>query len=163
MAERVVDRCEEALGRRPTVSRTALEPLPGGDFPDTIEKLRSRIEALGLDALQAERAAMLYGSEAPELFSGGGGVAVEAECAVRSEGALTLEDYWVRRSARAHFDGDGGMAALDAAADRMAELLEWSPEERNRQLEACRDLRDRELRGVETVAPAMNGIGGKEP
>ena len=37
--------------------------------------------------------------------------------AVLHEGALTLEDYWVRRSARAWFDLDGGLAALAPAAD----------------------------------------------
>jgi len=163
MAERVVDLCEEVLGRRPTASRTALEPLPGGDFPEPFEKLCTRVEALGLDALQAERAAMLYGSEAPELFSGGGGVAVEAEFAVRSEGALTLEDYWVRRSARAHFDSDGGMASLEPAADRMAEVLGWSPEKRDRQLAVCRARRDRELRGPGEAAPARRDAVGREP
>jgi glycerol-3-phosphate dehydrogenase len=145
MAERVVDRCEERLGRRPTASRTADESLPGGDFAEPFEVLRGRVAALGLEAADAERAAMLYGSEALEVFSGGGGPAVEAEFAVRVEGALTLEDYWVRRSARAHFDQDGGLAALEPAAGRMARLLGWSDQERDRQIETCRRRRRRQM------------------
>jgi glycerol-3-phosphate dehydrogenase len=138
MAERVVDRCEERLGRRPAPSRTADEPLPGGDFSCSFEELRARMETLGAGAVEAERAAMLYGSEAVEVFQGGSGAAVEAEFAVRVEGALTLEDYWVRRSARAHFDEDGGLAALEPAAERMALLLGWTDEEGDRQVEQCR-------------------------
>ncbi|MEI6453967.1 MAG: glycerol-3-phosphate dehydrogenase C-terminal domain-containing protein, partial [Actinomycetes bacterium] len=46
--------------------------------------------------------------------------------AVLHEGALTLEDYWVRRSARAWFDADGGLGALAPAAEAMAGLLGWS-------------------------------------
>jgi glycerol-3-phosphate dehydrogenase len=141
MAERVADQCEQRLGRKPKASRTADEPLPGGDFSGPFEKLRARVEELGLGAVEAERVAMLYGSEVFELLSDGGGPAAEAEFAVTAEGALTLEDYWVRRSARSNFDEDGGMAALEPAADRMARLLDWSEEERDRQIETCRRRR----------------------
>jgi glycerol-3-phosphate dehydrogenase len=58
------------------------------------------------------------------------------------EGALTLEDYWVRRSARAWFDHDAGLAAMEAAAPVMGELLGWSDEERARQIAACRAIHD---------------------
>ena len=53
------------------------------------------------------------------------------------EGALTLEDYWIRRSARAWFDPDGGLAALPVAAAAMAPLLGWSEAERARQIADC--------------------------
>jgi glycerol-3-phosphate dehydrogenase len=160
MAERVVDRCEQRLGRRPTSTRTAEEPLPGGDFSEPFEKLAARMEALGLEAVEAERKAMLYGREAPELFQGDGGPAVEAEFAVRVEGALTLEDYWVRRSARAHFDLDGGIAALAPAAETMAQLLGWSTEERGRQIEACRDRREKEMSVLKPTVTAIDAPGG---
>jgi glycerol-3-phosphate dehydrogenase len=163
MAERVVDRCQEMLGKTPSKSRTADEPLPGGDFSESFVELRAGVEALGLEAVEAERAAMLYGCEALELFGHGGGPAVEAEFAVRVEGALTLEDYWVRRSARAHFDLDGGLAALAPAADRMASLLGWSDQERNRQIEACRDRRKKEMSVLESGASPVDGNGGRRP
>ncbi len=67
---------------------------------------------------------MLYGTEAVALVNGG--IHAEARHAVLKEGALTLEDYWMRRSARARFDLDGGIASLRPAADAMAPLLGWS-------------------------------------
>jgi len=165
MAERVADRCEERLGRTPSRSRTADEPLPGGDFSGTFAELCGKVGALGLEAVEAERAAMLYGGEAPELISRGTGPAVEAEFAVRVEGALTLEDYWVRRSARAHFDLDGGLGVLASAAERMAELLGWSDEERSRQIEACRTRRSREMSVLDSGARAIDETegAGREP
>jgi glycerol-3-phosphate dehydrogenase len=63
---------------------------------------------------------------------------------VLKEGALTLEDYWVRRSARARFDLDNGLAALKPAADAMAPLLGWSQAEASRQIDLCHALRKAE-------------------
>jgi glycerol-3-phosphate dehydrogenase len=63
---------------------------------------------------------------------------------VLREGALTLEDYWVRRSARARFDLDGGIGCLTEAAGAMAPLLGWSPAESQRQTELCRALHEAE-------------------
>ena len=68
----------------------------------------------------------------------------EARHAVLKEGALTLEDYWMRRSARARFDLDGGLARCRPAADAMAPLLGWSEAEADRQIEACVALREME-------------------
>jgi len=148
MAERLVNKCEKQLGRRSNSSSTADEPLPGGDFAGTFNELQSRIERLGLSPYEAERAAQLYGSEALDIFAKGKGVIAEATHAVFNEGALTLEDYWVRRSARAHFDEDGGLASLKPAAERMGELLDWSDEERTRQIEACKTSRMTEMKAI---------------
>ena len=62
------------------------------------------------------------------------------------EGALTLEDYWVRRSARSNFDDDGGMDALEPAAEVMGNLLNWSGAEKNIQVEICRKRRQKEMK-----------------
>ncbi len=145
MAARLADKCQAALGQKVRPSATAEEPLPGGEFTGTLESLRAELERLGLDSSESERAAYLYGSEARNIFAKGKGPEVEAEFAVLSEGALTLEDYWMRRSARAHFDLDGGMAALEPAAKRMGELLNWSPQEKDRQIEVCRARRAAEM------------------
>jgi glycerol-3-phosphate dehydrogenase len=141
MAERVVDQCQETIGHKPAPAATAEEPLPGGDFSEPFNQLRSRVENIGLPSSEANRVAMLYGSEALTLFDRGWGPAVEAEQAVKVEGALTLEDYWVRRSARSNFDDNGGMDALEPAARTMADLLGWSETESERQITRCRERR----------------------
>jgi glycerol-3-phosphate dehydrogenase len=82
-----------------------------------------------------------------------GGPAAEATHAVLAEGALTLEDYWVRRSARAWFDIDGGLAALDPAAQAMAPLLGWSVDRIDREIAHCRARRETDL-AMAVGAPA---------
>jgi glycerol-3-phosphate dehydrogenase len=145
MAERVADRCQEALGVKPTSAGTDLAPLPGGDFTESFDQLKTRVEKLGIEPADAERLTRLYGSEAMALFAGGSDPAVEAAFAVKTEGALTLEDYWVRRSARSNFDDGGGMDALEPAADVMGRLLNWSEAEKNMQVESCRKRRQKEM------------------
>lgn len=145
MAERVGDRCQEILGIKPVPAATDVEPLPGGDFSEPFEQLKTSIEALGISPDEAERLAQLYGSEALTLFSEKYGPDVEAEFAVKTEGALTLEDYWVRRSARSNFDDNGGMDALEPAAEVMAKLLNWSEAEKNNQISHCRKRRQTEM------------------
>ncbi len=145
MAERLVTTCEKKLGRKPNPAPTGEEPLPGGDFSGTFEELKSTVEKRGLEPHVAERAARLYGSEALDIFAQGHGPAVEAAFAVKNEGALTLEDYWVRRSSRIYFDENGGLASLEPAADTMAELLGWNEEEKRAQLEHCRAKRSKEM------------------
>src|ERR1700722_7558160 len=53
MAERVVDRIEEALGRKPSTCRTAEAPLPGGEVDVTAA--RATLERGGMAALDADR------------------------------------------------------------------------------------------------------------
>jgi len=141
MAVRMVDICEKKTGKPHTPSTTAEEPLPGGDSAVSINTLVEKVQELGLSIIDAERAVRLYGSEALELFKSGGGPAVEAEYAVKVEGALTLEDYWVRRSSRAYFDDNGGLDSLEPAASVMATHLGWSDEERQEQIDTCRNQR----------------------
>ncbi|HZC15127.1 MAG TPA: glycerol-3-phosphate dehydrogenase C-terminal domain-containing protein, partial [Caulobacteraceae bacterium] len=99
----------------------------------------------------AARRVGLYGSEAD---AAGDGAAAEAAHAVLHEAALTLEDYWVRRSARAWFDLDPAFPALDAAAEAMAPLLGWSADEQQRQIDHCRALRADALSELSAAAPA---------
>ncbi len=150
MAERIVDICEEKLGRAHKTCTTANAPLPGGDIAGSIDALLGRLAGRGLPAHETERLARLYGSEAEKVIEAGHEVAGEARWAVLHEGALTLEDYWVRRSARARFDVDGGMDALAPAASAMATLLGWNPAETDRQIAECRDLRRNEMSPIHT-------------
>jgi glycerol-3-phosphate dehydrogenase len=148
MAERVVDQIEETLGRKPVKSRTAVDPLPGGDV-DSAAAVRALV-ATGVDPDAAARRIGLYGSEAE---AAGDGAGAEAAHAVLHEGALTLEDYWIRRSARAWFDLDPAFPALDAAAEAMAPLLGWSADERQRQIDHCRGVRAEALSELTAETP----------
>lgn len=148
MAERLVDSCEKKLGQKHVPSKTAERKLPGADFPGSFDELQARVEKLGFEPEEARRVAQLYGGQALDIFTGAKGPAVEAAHAVLHEGALTLEDYWVRRSARARFDDEGGLAALEPAAKAMAALLGWSEQETIRQIESCREKREFEMRAV---------------
>ena len=102
-------------------------------------------ERIGVARGSPDRLVALYGAEAVGIAAGGGDVAAEARHAVLSEGALTLEDYWVRRSARAWFGEDAGLGALKPAAEAMAHLLGWSETEQARQVAACRTIHETSL------------------
>ena len=141
MAERVVDLCAKRLRATVRPVSTAEQPLPGGDLPAGVPGLIARLQKDSVTPEHAERLARLYGSEAPAVLALGGGPGAEAEWAVRHEGAVTLEDWWVRRSARAWFDRDGGEAALEPAAAAMGALLGWSDAVRKEQVESCLHIR----------------------
>ncbi len=146
MAERVVDQVEAILSRRTTRCRTATAPLPGGERE--FSTILAELARLSLDGGEADRLARLYGTEASELLAEGGGPAAEGRRAVLVEGALGLEDWWVRRSGRAWFDLDAGTGALAMAAEAMAPLLAWSKEETAAQIEACRQVHERDMASV---------------
>lgn len=139
MAERVVDLVVERLGVTALPCTTADAPLPGGS--------RSLGDSLSrLDPRAAERLAGLYGDEANEILIAGGDVAAEAVRAVTHEGAASLEDYWVRRSARAWFDHGAGLAALAPAAAAMGALLGWDDAMTEAQIAHCRKINDESRR-----------------
>jgi glycerol-3-phosphate dehydrogenase len=140
MAERVTDKVEAELGRNPVACRTAKEPLPGGETAP--EAVRAELGRASVTGLAADRLIGLYGAAAPGLT---GGPEAEAAHAVLNEGALTLEDYWVRRSGRAWFDDDGGMAALEPAARAMAPLLGWDDARTDAETAHCRARRAADL------------------
>jgi glycerol-3-phosphate dehydrogenase len=150
MAERIVDLCEERLGRERTACVTAQSPLPGGDIAGPIDGVCRQLAGRGLPDHEAARLARLYGAEAQAVAKSGAGAGAEARWAVLREGALMLEDYWVRRSARARFDDNGGMDALAPAAGAMAGLLGWADAETQRQIDVCRDIRRKEMSPVHT-------------
>jgi len=136
MAEHLVDLAVRRLGKPALPCSTATQPLTGG-----ARTLSGReIARLNTDAIEAERLARLYGDEAPGIVADGGDVAAEARHAVLCEGALTLEDYWVRRSARAWFDERAGLGSLAPAALAMSKLLGWSEAERESQIAFCRSI-----------------------
>ena len=150
MAERMVNDIEQALGRKVSKCRTAKEHLPGGDVD--VDAVSRQLTGAGLSSLQIERLVGLYGSDAPILVAEGGDVAAEARRAVLHEGALTLEDYWIRRSARAWFDVSAGLDALPAAAAAMAPLLGWSEPEQAAQIAACNVIQNKNMAALRSGA-----------
>ncbi|MFV3126558.1 glycerol-3-phosphate dehydrogenase/oxidase [Niveispirillum sp. KHB5.9] len=124
MAARIVDDVAVRLERRLQPCLTADLPLPGGE------------RVLDGD----DRLDRLYGTEAMLVRAGGDDVAAEARHGVLHEGAATLEDYWVRRSARAWFDKEAGRAALAPAADAMGRLLGWDERRRAAEIHHCLQL-----------------------
>jgi glycerol-3-phosphate dehydrogenase len=64
----------------------------------------------------------------------------EVLLAVETEMALTLTDFMDRRAALLLFSPNFGLAGVEAAADIMAEALEWDPARRARELREYREL-----------------------
>ena len=134
MAERVTDLCEQRLGRTVSESRTADEALPGGEIEGSLEMLRARVVAQTHDAVAAERLTRLYGAEAVQVAAHDV-VVGEVEQALTREGAICLEDWWVRRAARAWFDNEP--AALQRGADEFAARLGWSDVRKAAEIARC--------------------------
>ncbi len=116
MAEKTVDLVLRKLGRPKQRCLTAEQPLPGGEIAGGLAELAARL-ARGRTPAQAQRLVRLYGSEAEAVIADGGDIAAEARQAVRVEGAVTLEDYWVRRSVRAWFFGRRRHRLIGAGGD----------------------------------------------
>ena len=135
MAERIVDKAVEILRVEARPSTTRDVPLVGGDFD--YDSALAEVSG-GRSTVAATRLVDLYGAEATDIARDGGDVAAEVRQAVFREGALRLEDYWVRRGARAWFDGDAGAASLEPAADEMAKLLGWTDDVKKEQINECR-------------------------
>ncbi len=131
MAERIVDKVVATHGFTAKACQTASSPLPGG------EPLSQEIKDSTSSRLQR-----FYGSEAHILRDMGGDLYAEVRFAVLVEGAVKLEDYWARRSSRAWFDTDAGMASLEPASIIMAQLLGWSEEQRQAEITNCQSIND---------------------
>ena len=148
MAERVVDECENVLGIPHRNETTSIERLPGGDCEENLAPVVLELEGKGLSLHEAERAARLYGSEAADVFGASAPIEAEVAFAVSHEGACTLDDFWSRRSIRARFDHDGGVASLEPAAAKMGELMGWTSAETEKQIAECLAIRAFEMQPV---------------
>ena len=123
MAERVVDEAADLHDLSVQKSNTKEQPLIGGDV--VVDERNHLID--------------LYGSEAKDVLADGGGVSAEVRQAVTREGAICLEDYWVRRVPRAFFDLDGGISVLQEAANEMGDLLSWDEEKKKKEIASCEE------------------------
>ena len=140
MARQVVDAVQRSLGGRPTLSRTAREPLAGGAIAD----LSGELAAAGMvtrDVVLATRLVHAHGDEWRAVWSLAAADASLAECvepsrpyllaellhAVRHELACTLGDLLIRRMPLAFETRDHGRGAARRVAPLVARWLAWSP------------------------------------
>jgi len=146
MAERVVSTIEGKLGREPSPCVTAIARLPGGDVD--MNALRNAPELQKLETAVANLLVNKYGSEAINIAKDGGDVCAEMHQALHVEGALTLEDYWMRRSSRALFSRDAGLSILAEAAAIMADYYQWSPARRDQEIKTCKTIHHQNMTAI---------------
>ena len=161
VAESVVDRLEQTLGRR-GACRTAQLPLPGGAlawpaaehwqrgrrFAAAAALLASRAQ---VDAATAQRWLAVYGTGAEQLVqliesnaalrsplhSARPELRADVVHAIRNEMALRLEDWFLRRT-RIAFAPGNGVATLEAAAAVFTTELGWDAARAALEIAACR-------------------------
>lgn len=159
MAERVVQSVLELLRRQdcPGAGESALRPLVGGSIAD---QTRMRVTATDSAEPQlAERLWATYGIAAEGIFDeiraspadgvGIGGLAelsvAEVQHAVRQEMAIELDDVLRRRSRAGMFRTAEACAAAADVAAIMGRALGWNAEKIERDVDAFRRQRLREL------------------
>ena len=150
MAEKVVDRVFQKLGRRGPRCQTASTPVHGGDIDD-FDALEERLTAerpaglpervlrsLAHNHGTAYRQVLSHLGEDPALGETLGDshvLGAEVVHAVREEMAFTLADIALRRTDLATA-GHPGREALEACAALAARELGWDASRRSRELEA---------------------------
>lgn len=147
MARDVINRAVVHLGRDAVPSRTGTLPVVGAAVArssrDTLESLRLRYRLTErtimhlFDRYGSETADVLgLGDDDPALLEAlpgaGDYLAAEVEFAVRSEGALHVEDVLTRRTRISFECHDRGVEAAPVVAGILARHLGWS-EERTRE------------------------------
>jgi glycerol-3-phosphate dehydrogenase len=148
MVDAVVRELKKSFGRDGYApAPTDREPLPGGEAADLAEFRRSGQE-LGLPVLTVDHVVSHFGTEAAAVFNLGrddrsllepihpNHVAIRAEVihCVRRELARTIADLLVRRTHLFYETRDKGAAAVPIVADLMQGELDWTEEEKQRQI-----------------------------
>ncbi|MDX2185159.1 MAG: glycerol-3-phosphate dehydrogenase [Gemmatimonadaceae bacterium] len=141
MSEEVVNAVEVALGRSPSPSTTASQPLPGGDFTDLAAEEAAASAAAGdaetgahwvaaygtawrrVAALVAEHPTLADRLAPPLPYR-----AAEVIYAARQEHAVTVGDILMRRVPIAFELADQGASVAPRIAALLGETLGWSPE-----------------------------------
>lgn len=139
------------LAQEPGDSRSDKAPLPGAlGWPEDDDhgKVAERVLKVAEGAIDEETALHLtntYGVVALQvagltvadrglatpLIEGRPEILAQVDWAVHRELAATVTDVMLRRTQLFYRDLDQGLPAVPAVADRMAELLRWTPEQRD--------------------------------
>ncbi len=165
VAVEVVDRIAQRLGAGssqtdPTTTRSATEPLPGGQSRD-VKDLFARGVRRGFPEPVVAHLVGQYGAEAttvydlieewPELrepvHPQHAAVGAQVVHAVRQEYARRLDDVMFRRLSLAHETPDGGLQAAGAVAGLMGRELGWDEGRRRGEVDRYRSLVDAIPRG----------------
>jgi len=149
MAKDAIDLAASRLESDVQPSRTDRLPLIGAEgFPDCRARCVELASEVGLGAQRVERLLDRYGSLTLELLAqiadrpdlgenldgADGYLRVEALYAATHEGALHLDDLLTRRTRISIETDDRGLRAAEAVCELVAEALEWSPEDCEREL-----------------------------
>jgi glycerol-3-phosphate dehydrogenase len=148
MAQETLETAATECGLTLAPTTDVQEPLPGGDFDGDLQRLeRDLVVSAGVTPACAARMVRLYGTEAATiaasdaepLAAGSAVLAAEVDWAVSQEGAATLEDVIYRRLRTALYSPDSEKPSVEAAARRMAGLLDWDEARVAREISATRD------------------------
>lgn len=161
MARRIMGYVAGQLGRDLRgEERTAVVPLPGGElaggyaqYEPFAAAMAVRLQERGVSPEAARRIIWLYGSRANELLrfgeqdsawleplaAGLPALRGEVRLAVEQEMAVRLSDFMDRRAALLLFSAEHGLAGVERAAELMATMLGWSPEQKAAQVAAYRE------------------------
>ncbi len=151
MAADAVDEAVRTLDARVPESCTATLPLVGGDGYHALWNQRRALAATAdIHVARVEHLLNRYGTCIHELLSmirsdpslaaplpgADDYLAVEARYAVTHEGARHVDDVLARRTRISIEAWDRGVAAAPVVADLMADVLGWSSEERDLEVES---------------------------
>ena len=153
VAEQTVDLvCHKLAVKAPCT--TAEAPLPGAPIV-TRQSLQQAADERGLTLDTVSYLASLYGSRFTQVLDISNSnpkgtqplcphsrdILAQVQHAVENEGALTIEDFLLRRSAIG-LSPCQGLDALNSVAVEMGRLLGWSDDTRQRQMAAYRSQAD---------------------
>lgn len=152
MAQHVVDRAMKALGRKTRRYLAKSVPISGGDG-DAIADATSRVRTAAIPKAVSERWLRHYGANATQILrrwlddeasrveiAARGVTKAEIRYCLEEEYCCTLTDLMVRRTSLFFWEADGGLAAIDAVADMLADHLAWDDQERRAQIDDYSDL-----------------------
>jgi glycerol-3-phosphate dehydrogenase len=181
MAKDAIDRAAGALDQQVPDCVTADVPLLGADgYVALWNRRRALAASSGLHPARIAHLLHRYGtmidellallSERPELAeplpNADDYLAVEVVYATRAEGALHLDDILTRRTRISIEAWDRGLAAAVPAARLMGEVLGWSDDRREREIEHYRrrvaSERDSQTKPDDTTADAARMADGQK-
>jgi len=181
MARDAIDRAAGALDQTIGECVTADTPLLGAEgYAALWNQRRALAAASGLHPARIEHLLHRYGTMIDELLdllakrpelaeplpNADDYLQLEVVYSAMAEGALHLDDILTRRTRISIEAWDRGLAAAEPAAQLMGEILGWSDERRDREVEYYRRRvaaeRDSQTQPDDTTADAARMAGGEE-